>query len=85
MRYRGNALAILVQAAALLGGLAITSPAYAYVGPGAGLTAIGSLVALLAAVGLAVVGFVWYPVTRLRRRRKEARKPAEGVAEKPAG
>jgi len=44
--------------------------ALAYIGPGAGLSAIGSLLALIAAVALAVVGFVWYPVKRLMRRRK---------------
>ena len=42
--------------------------ALAYVGPGAGLTAIGTVLALLGAVGLALVGFVWYPVKRLLRR-----------------
>jgi hypothetical protein len=44
-------------------------PAHAYVGPGAGLTAIGTIVAVLAAVLLALVGFVWYPVKRLLRRK----------------
>jgi uncharacterized membrane protein len=43
-------------------------PALAYVGPGAGLTAIGTVFALLAAVLLAIVGFVWYPVKRLLKR-----------------
>ena len=72
--------------ATLLAGLFAAVPAYAYVGPGAGLTAIGSLVALFAAVGLAIVGFVWYPVKRLRRRRQGAdKKPAEKQAEKAAG
>ena len=45
-------------------------PALAYVGPGAGLTAFGTVLALVAAVGLALVGFVWYPVRRLLRGRK---------------
>lgn len=49
--------------------------AQAYVGPGAGLTAIGTMVALLAALILAVVGFVWYPVKRLMRAGKT---PAQG-------
>lgn len=40
-------------------------PAAAYIGPGAGLSAIGSLLALIAVLFLAVVGFVWYPVKRL--------------------
>lgn len=44
--------------------------AQAYVGPGAGLTAIGTLIALLAAIALAVVGFVWYPVRRMMRKRR---------------
>ena len=70
----------------LLSGLLAATPAFAYVGPGAGLTAIGSLVALFAAVGLAVVGFVWYPIKRLRRRRQGAdRKPAEKSMEKATG
>jgi len=49
--------------------LTVLSPAlaYAYVGPGAGLSALGSLLALFAALALGVVGFVWYPVRRLLR------------------
>lgn len=47
------------------------APAVAYVGPGAGLTAIGTVLALVAALLLAVVGFVWYPIRRLRRRRHD--------------
>ncbi len=44
-----------------------SSFAFAYAGPGAGLSAIGSLLSLLAAIGLAIVGFVWYPIKRLLR------------------
>ena len=40
--------------------------AHAYIGPGAGISAIGAVVAFLAAIMFAVVGFVWYPVKRLR-------------------
>ncbi len=65
--------------AVILAGLMAILPAVAqaYVGPGAGLTAIGSLLALLAAVLLVVVGFVWYPLKRLMRRRKVARSKRE--------
>ncbi|MEX0922144.1 MAG: hypothetical protein WD489_09945 [Rhodovibrionaceae bacterium] len=42
----------------------------AYVGPGAGLSVIGTLLALIAAGSLAIVGFVWYPVKRMRRKRR---------------
>lgn len=64
-------------------GLAITgllpAAAFAYVGPGAGLTAIGTILALVAAFFLAIVGFVWYPVKRLLRRGK-SHGPEAGAA-----
>jgi hypothetical protein len=58
---------------------AILSPqaAWAYVGPGAGLTAIGTMIALVAAILLAVVGFVWYPIKRMMRARKADDAPTE--------
>lgn len=37
----------------------------AYVGPGTGLSAIGALLALLAALVIAIIGFFWYPLKRL--------------------
>jgi hypothetical protein len=61
-------LAALALVAALAPDLAL-----AYVGPGAGLTAIGTIVALLGALALALVGFVWYPIKRLMRRGSSAR------------
>ena len=45
----------------------IPSTVYAYVGPGAGITAIGSVLALLAGILFAIIGFVWYPLKRLFR------------------
>jgi hypothetical protein len=49
------------------------SSAFAYVGPGSGLSAIGAAFALVAGVFLAILGFIWYPIKRLllsvRRRR----------------
>lgn len=50
-----------------------TTPALAYVGPGAGLTAIGTMIAVIAALVLAVIGFVWYPLKRVMRRKRAAR------------
>lgn len=50
--------------------------AAAYVGPGAGLTAIGTILALLGAVFFAIVGFVWYPVKRMMK--KNAAKDRQG-------
>jgi Kef-type K+ transport system membrane component KefB len=46
------------------------SPALAYVGPGLGLGAIGAFLGAVLAVLLAIVGFLWYPIKRLLRKRK---------------
>jgi len=58
-----------------------TTPAMAYTGPGAGISAIGSLVALVCALALGIVGFVWYPAKRLLRRakRKQAGRSEPGT------
>lgn len=64
---------------ALLITMAATN-AHAYIGPGAGLTAIGSFVALVLACIVAVIGFVWYPLKRLMRRirgRQESTAPQD--------
>lgn len=50
--------------------LALPQSAEAYIGPGAGIGAIGTAVALMGALILIVVGFVWYPVKRFLRFRK---------------
>lgn len=60
----------LVIAAVLL---ATPRIADAYIGPGAGITAIGVVVALVGAIGLAITGFVWYPVKRLRAKIRDKR------------
>jgi hypothetical protein len=75
----------LVYLLLLLGAVlpAWTPAAHAYVGPGAGLSAFGSLFSVVAALFLAVVGFVWYPVKRLFKRGK-AHAPAATVSA-PAG
>ena len=52
-------------------------PVSAYVGPGAGLSALGALLALLAAVVVAIFGFFWYPIKRMLNKRR----PAEGQLE----
>lgn len=52
--------------------LVSADPAYAYMGPGAGLAFIGSLIALIAAVFVGLFGLVWYPVKRLIRMMRRA-------------
>ncbi len=44
--------------------------AAAYVGPGLGLGVIGSVVGVIAAVLLAIVGVIWYPLKRVLKRNK---------------
>lgn len=60
-------LAVVAAAAAAI---LAAPPAYAYVGPGLGFTVIGTILAVIAAVFLTIVGFIWYPVRRLLRSRK---------------
>lgn len=48
--------------------LLFPEPAFAYVGLGAGLSALGSLFSIIVAVFLMLAGFIWYPVKRLLRR-----------------
>ena len=45
--------------------LGVPATAAAYIGPGAGLSVIGTVLAFLSAVVFMVIGFVWYPVKRL--------------------
>lgn len=63
--------------------LVLTSgSALAYVGPGAGLSVLGSTIGLLAAIGLAVAMVLVYPIKLLfkRRGRKSARVTQENRA-----
>lgn len=45
--------------------LLLPRAAAGYIGPGAGLTALGAAVAFVGAVVLGIFGFVWYPIKRL--------------------
>lgn len=64
---------------ALAVGLLLGAPesAAAYVGPGAGLTVIGAALAFIAGIALAIGGFVWYPIKRILRGRKDQSVPTE--------
>ncbi|MEM9736165.1 MAG: hypothetical protein AAF908_06125 [Pseudomonadota bacterium] len=56
------------------------SLAQAYIGPGPGISAIGTFLALIAAVAFAIVGFLWYPIKRMLKGRKKA-EPDSDMAE----
>ncbi len=49
-------------------------PASAYIGPGAGLGAIALAVALIASFLLLLVGFLWYPLKRMLKSRRQKNK-----------
>ncbi len=77
-------MSVLVSRASLfgllaLGMLALSDPALAYMGPGAGLTMIGSLVALVSAVLAGIFGFIWYPLKRLFKRWRRDQNSADEV------
>ena len=60
---------------------AMTAPRRSSDGPGTGLSALGSLLALIAAIVVAIVGFVWFPLKRIMRKRK----PVAGLAREDGG
>lgn len=41
-----------------------------YLGPGAAISTIGTLLVILLAIVVAVIGFIWYPIKRLSARKK---------------
>lgn len=50
--------------------LFVPQNAFAYLGPGSGLSAIGSFLALIGTVIIAIIGFLWFPIKRLIRKKK---------------
>lgn len=76
----------LLAAAAALATLTLPGLAAAYVGPGAGLSLLGALWALLIALGTALAFIVAWPLRKMLRRRRAERaaQQREGVADRPA-
>ncbi len=57
--------------ALILSVLVLPDLAGAYVGPGTGLSAIGAFFALIFAVIVSILGFFWYPVKRLLKKKRQ--------------
>lgn len=68
-----------ILAITVLAALAAT-PAAAYIGPGAGIGALGTVIALFGAIAMLIVGFVWYPVKRMIKGRKASAQPDQADA-----
>ncbi len=64
---------IISRLVLLLLGLLSSHAALAYVGPGSGLSLLGALWGLLAALGAALVFIILWPLRRYRRRRQANR------------
>ena len=61
----------------------VQQPAMAYVGPGTGIAALGALLAIIVGVIAALFGFLWYPMKRMMKKRKQAASNAsQDVAER---
>lgn len=60
----------------LLAALALMpGAAHAYIGPGMGLGVIASVLGVVAAFFMALIGLLWFPLKRLVKRRKAAAGP----------
>lgn len=60
-----------------------TTPALAYIGPGAGVTMLGALWGVVVAIALAIGAVVFWPIRALMRRGRKATAPVvtqDGVA-----
>jgi hypothetical protein len=74
---RTNRTRLFLACVTALAGVALLpSPAYAYMGPGAGLSAIGALLSLVAAGVVSLLGFIWFPIKRAIRMIRSRRKPS---------
>ena len=56
--------------------LLIVAPhsAMAYIGPGAGITAFGTVIVFIFSILLAIIAFLWYPIKRLLSKIKKKNK-----------
>ncbi len=77
MNSRGWKLTIWGGCISILAACAWPSLAAAYIGPGLGMSAIGSFLALVGAVFLGILGFLWYPIKRVIKMFRAKPKPED--------
>lgn len=61
-------LKVLLTAAAVL----LSTPAMAYIGPGAGISVLGSLLGILATIVVAIAAIVMWPLRKVLKKRRQA-------------
>jgi hypothetical protein len=69
---------LIICAVNLFAGFLLFEPAMAYIGPGAGLSAIGAFLAVIAAIIAALFGFVWYPIKQFVRKLRNSKNKKKG-------
>jgi len=77
--------AFLFATTLFLGAFMASAPAFAYVGPGAGLSLIGAFWALILAIFTAVFFLLAWPVRRLLRQRGRNRRAESQDSERTGG
>jgi hypothetical protein len=59
--------------------VASVSPAFAYIGPGAGISVLGSLLGILTTIFVAIGAVLFWPLRKLIKRRKARRESVTGT------
>lgn len=79
--YMQKTITFLLQAPVLLTLLLLTpvSNAFAYIGPGAGMSVVGSLLSILATIVVAIGAILFWPLRKLMKRRKVRRNATAGA------
>jgi len=70
-------IVILILLACLF--LVTASPALAYIGPGAGISVLGSLLSILATIVVAIGAILFWPLRKFMKRRKARRESVEST------
>ena len=67
---------LIVGFLAMLAGLGQADAfAPAYLGPGGAVSSIGAVLAFIAGILVAILGFLWYPIRRLMRKVRKDKEP----------
>ncbi|MGB5488997.1 MAG: hypothetical protein WBN06_16515 [Lysobacterales bacterium] len=59
--------------------MTLVSPALAYIGPGAGISVLGSLLSILATIFIAIGAIIFWPLRKFIKRRRARRESVVGT------